>query len=355
MIERVETSLEHIPLRVPFITALRRVEVIEFVRVRVVCDDASIGIGEAPATLAITGEDIESIQSSIELIKKSLFGLGLQEALRVLHQSSLGSSAKAALDIALFSLMAMEAKETLAEYHQIEDFSPITTDITISLNDEKQMLSDAKQAVAASMNILKIKLGRDIDASIEVTKLLYSQLKEATLLIDANQAWTLEQTLHYLGNIDQKRVALIEQPVIAPDLDALKKITTLSSVPIVADEAAFTLEDVKRIVESKSADIINIKLMKCGGVSRAIEILEYARERKVKCMLGSMLEGPHSINAAIYLAFAYRDVVAFVDLDSPLLYKEPAQELDFVYSGATLCFRSLSGVSEPNITDESTC
>lgn len=76
--------------------------------------------------------------------------------------------------------------------------------------------------------------------------------------------------------------------------------------------------------------------MKCGGVTKAIEILEYARKNKITCMLGSMLEGPVSINAALYLAFAYQDVIKYVDLDSPLLYKELPENLDFSYEGAKI-------------------
>ena len=82
--------------------------------------------------------------------------------------------------------------------------------------------------------------------------------------------------------------------------------------------------------------MINIKLMKCGGVTKALEILEYARENSVTCMLGSMLEGPYSINIALHLAMSYRDVIKFIDLDSPLLYKEPSSELEFDYKGCNI-------------------
>ena len=57
-------------------------------------------------------------------------------------------------------------------------------------------------------------------------------------------------------------------------------------------------------------------------------------------MLGSMLEGPYSINAALYLAFNYRDVIKYVDLDSPLLYKELSDELDFSFEGSKISFKS---------------
>ena len=68
--------------------------------------------------------------------------------------------------------------------------------------------------------------------------------------------------------------------------------------------------------------MINIKLMKCGGITKAREILEYVKEKNIGCMLGSMLESPVPITAAYALCFAYRDVIKYVDLDIPLLYKE---------------------------------
>jgi len=323
----IETKVEKIALKTPFITALRRVDTIEFVRVSVRDEKGTIGIGEAPATMAITGEDITIIESSIASIKEELIGLDINHALEVLHTKTIGSSAKAAIDMALMSLLG---------FFKLTNTHAIQTDITISLNKQEKMLRDATEAYAKSMDILKIKLGADINHAIEVTKALSKNLPQAQLLIDANQAWTLEDALFYVNAIKYLNIELIEQPVIAKDLKSLKHISEATDIPILADEATFTLADVKKVHESKSADMINIKLMKCGGVSKAIEILEYARKNKIKCMLGSMLEGPYSINAAIYLAFNYRDVIQYVDLDSPLLYKESSDMLDFNFCGSKI-------------------
>ncbi|CAI6152739.1 MAG: L-Ala-D/L-Glu epimerase [uncultured Sulfurimonas sp.] len=327
IIKSIQTEIKYIPLKTPFITALRRVDTIEFVRVHVICSDGEIGIGEAPATMAITGEDIEIILASIKKVKTTLIGLDIESALEELHKTGIGSSTKAALDIAFMSLLG---------FFTLEDISSINTDITISLNPIDKMLSDAKIACSSGMNILKVKLGSDIKHAIEVTHKLSATLPQAKLLIDANQAWNLDESLVFVNAVKGFDIELIEQPVVAQDLNALKIISQATKIPILADEAAFTLKDVKEVVCSASADMINIKLMKCGGVSKAVEILEYARLNGVKCMLGSMLEGPYSINAALYLAFNYRDVIEYVDLDSPLLYKEKSDELDFIFSGSKI-------------------
>jgi len=329
IINEISTETKYIPLKTPFITALRRVENIEFVRVTVKCENGSVAIGEAPATFAVTGENIETILLSISEVKESLLGVNVKDALALVHTTNIGSSAKASLDMAFMSLIKPFC---------ITNSQAIKTDITISLNKKEKMLHDAKLAFEADMDILKVKLGSDIDHAIEVTKELSALLPTAKLLIDANQAWSLKESLKYVRAVEHLTIELIEQPVQAKELAHLKEISNATSTPVLADEAVFTLEDVKKVVESKSADMINIKLMKCGGVSKAVEILEYAREHNVTCMLGSMLEGPYSINAALYLAFNYRDVIKYVDLDSPLLYKNPSQELDFSFDGATIYF-----------------
>ncbi|WP_321777532.1 dipeptide epimerase [Sulfurimonas sp.] len=320
-ITSISTQVKQIELKTPFITALRRVDIIEFVRVSVGCDNENIGLGEAPATKAVTGEDIESILSSIESIKMSLISLSPSEALDALHKSSIGSSAKASLDMAFVSLL---------EKNKITTKIKLTTDITISLKEAQEMFLDAKEAVKNGMDILKIKLGRDIKHAIKVTKKLSTL--DAKLIIDANQAWSLEQSLEYIDAMKDIDIELIEQPVKSTQLKDLKTITAYSSIPILADESVFTLIDAKKVIESKSADMINIKLMKCGGVTKAREILDYARSKDVKCMLGSMLEGPISINAALHLALEYSDIIKYLDLDSPLLYKYESNELEFEFN-----------------------
>ncbi len=335
-IKNITTQIQQIELKTPFTTALRTTTHAQFVRVFVECDNGFVGIGEAPATKAITGEDIEDILKSIQSTKALFLGLGVQMALGKLHATPMGSSAKAALDIAFVYLLSLEAKKPLYTYFGAKDLTPLQTDITISLNSLDAMLHDAKKAYSEGMQLLKVKVGSDIQHALSVIKNIALALPNATLLVDANQAWSLQDALYFLQNIQNTRIELIEQPLIASDLLGLKRITEASNIPILADESAFTLADVKKIVASHSADMINIKFMKCGGVSQAITILEYARAQKIPCMLGSMLEGPISINVALHVAFAYRDIIKYIDLDSPLLYKEPSSELEFSFDGCQI-------------------
>lgn len=347
-IKEITTEVVKIPLKTPFITALRSVEDVEFVRVSIVCDDDNIGLGEAPATKAITGEGIEEIIDSIKSVTKTLISNMASDALELLHEQresdhpicTMGSSARAALDMALLSLIANSQNVDMYKYFGAKETISLQTDVTISLNEPQKMLEDAKRACEEGMCILKVKLGKDIEHAIEVTKSISKELPHAKLLIDANQAWSVEDTNRYIDELLGIDIELIEQPVVAKDLVGLKTITEYSHIPILADESVFTLEDAQKVVEGKCADMINIKLMKCGGVTKAIEILEFCRSSDIKCMLGSMLEGPYSINVALHLAMAYDDVIKYIDLDSPLLYKNAPDELEFNFKGSQIDFKT---------------
>jgi len=324
-ITAVTLEIEEIPLRTPFITALRRVDNVENVRITIHTDTPDIGYGAAPATKAITGEDLQTISKTIKtVIAPKLVGetFDLPGLLAIVHNCCQGnSSAKAAVDMALHDLGAAAENSSLVRFLCAEPKS-LQTAVTISLKTPEEMAKDTSEAYARGFGILKIKVGGRDGLDIARIKAVREAAPEARLLIDANQAWNVQESLEIIRAVTPLKIELIEQPVPGSDIEGLKRITQQSGIPILADEAVFTLEDAKKVVESKAADLINIKLMKCGGISKAIEIIEYCRKNGVKCMMGSMLEGPTSIALTAQLVMAYSDAFSHIDLDSPLLYKK---------------------------------
>jgi len=325
IITGISLEVEKIPLRTPFITALRRVDDVENIRVCIHTDTPNIGYGAAPATKAITGEDLNTISQTVKkVISPKLIGktFDLTKVLKTLHACCKGnSSAKAAVDMALYDLAAASENQRLIEFlgHTPK---PLQTAVTISLKSPKEMAEDARSAFGRGLEILKVKVGGRDALDIERIVAIREAVPTARLLIDANQAWGVEESLKIIKAITPLNIELIEQPVLGSDIQGLKTISQQSGIPILADEAVFTLEDAKKVIEEKAADLINIKLMKCGGISKAIEIIEYCQEKGVKCMMGSMLEGPVSITLTTQLVMAYSNAFSHIDLDSPLLYKK---------------------------------
>ena len=99
-------------------------------------------------------------------------------------------------------------------------------------------------------------------------------------------------------------IEFVEQPVKAHDFEGLKYVTERSYVPVLADESVFSPQDALTIMQMGAADLVNIKLMKCGGLYNALKIASAAEVYGVECMIGCMLEAKISVNAAVHLACA---------------------------------------------------
>lgn len=332
-IVRFRLTRERIALRTPFITALRRVEAVEFLLLELMTDTGLCAQGSAPATRAVTGETLQSIESALRTqILPSLLQrpFELPELLTALHAGCPGnSSARAAADMALHALAAQQAGMPL--YRLLGGDAPLSlrTAVTVSLDTPERMRRQASDAFGRGETILKIKVGSPDGKDVQRVRAIREALPDAPLLVDANQAWNLDETLRFLDAAAPLGIELVEQPLPAADLEGLRDVTRRSPVPILADEAVFTVEDARRVIESGAADLINIKLMKCGGIAGAVEIIDLCRRHGMRCMLGSMLEGPVSITAALQLATANADAFAWLDLDSPLLYARPPDTLPF--------------------------
>ena len=331
-------SYVSVPLEKPFVTSLRRVTAAKAVRVEIVDKEGFCGIGEAPSTEAITGEGAKEIEDSIMGKIAPIFSNrrfdSPASALEMLHSCSAGSSAKAAVDMALYSLW-MKKDPSQTEIFGAEEIE-IKTCITVSLGSVEDMAQDAADAVRRGCTVLKVKLGGRDGMDVRRVEAVRNAAPTAKLLADANQAWSEEEAHSIIESIDPFGVELVEQPLSASDLNGMQRVTKASPIKILADESAFTLEDVKEVIETGAADMINVKLMKCGGVSKAAEILSWCEKNGVECMMGSMLETPVSIEAAARVAAAFKRCVSYVDLDSPLLYKKVPENSNIRIEGDML-------------------
>lgn len=321
-----------VPLRKPFKTALRTVESVEDVIVEVHTDTGAVGYGEAPPTGVITGDTTGAIIGAIrDHIARAVVGLdisNLEEIMARIEASVVhNSSAKAAVDIAVYDLFGQLCGTPL--YRLWGGYrKEIITDLTISANDAPQMARDAAEAVGLGYTTLKLKLGKDPAQDVARMKAIRDAIGYGVeLRVDANQGWKPKEAVRLIGAMEDAGLALelVEQPVAAHDLEGLKYVTDHVSVPIMADESVFSPRDAQRIMEIRAADIVNIKLMKTGGIHNALRICALAEVYGVECMIGCMLEAKVSVTAAVHLA-AGRRVITKVDLDGPVLCSEDPVE-----------------------------
>jgi o-succinylbenzoate synthase len=315
-----------VPLKTPFKTALRTVDKIEDIVVMIGTDTGHTGYGEAPATAVITGDTHGSI---VEAIKHYIWPRVVgQDVANLNHLTQLiqgamekNSSAKAAVEIAVYDLWGQLYDAPL--YRLLGGGDPlITTDITISVDYIDKMVADSISAVERGFESLKIKVGKDIGVDIERVKAVHAAVEGRALLrLDANQGWTAKQAVYALQTLEDAgvRLELVEQPVKAQDLNGMKYVTERVHTPIMADESVFGPTEVVELIRMRAADIINIKLMKTGGISNAIRIADIAAMYGVECMIGCMLETGISVAAAVHVAVAKSDAITKIDLDGPSL------------------------------------
>ena len=327
-ITKIRLGTISVPLRLPFKTALRTVKSVEDIIVEIHTDTGALGYGEAPPTGAVTGHTTGAIIGALkEHIIPSLLGRDIDafEDLMQLVQSCVvgNSSAKAAADMALWDLYGQLYR--LPVYKLLGGArKEIVTDITISVNEPEEMARDAANAVERGYDCLKVKVGANPELDVERLRAVRQAAgDDICLRIDANQAWQPRQAVRILNEMQEQglRLELVEQPVKAYDLEGLKYVTDHSYVPVLADESVFSPRDAMKVLELRAADLINIKLMKCGGIYNALKIASAAEIYGVECMIGCMLEAKISVNAAAELACA-RKIFTRSDLDGPVLCSE---------------------------------
>lgn len=324
-IQQINCFILTVPLVTPFKTALRTVEEVQDLVVTIHCDGMT-GYGEAAPTLAITGESLWSMYYVVEqVLKPKLLGqsmLNFNHLLDMVQRSVVGNtSAKAALEIALFDLKAKLAGLPL--YQLLGGGArTLTTNLTISVNDPQTMIADAQRAVAQGYQHLKLKVGTDMPQDIQrVIAVSRAVPADIQLRLDVNQGWTAKQSIYALSQIEQAGVVLelVEQPVKAQDIAGLKAVTAAVHTPVMADESAFSPDQVIQLLQQQAADIINIKLMKTGGIRQAMFIAQIAGLYQVTCMMGCMLESAISVGAAAHVASAMSPMISKFDLDGPVL------------------------------------
>jgi L-Ala-D/L-Glu epimerase len=352
----IRFAMLRVPLKTPFKTALRTVDTVEDIVVSIHTDTGHVGYGEAPATAVITGDTHGSIIEAIrKFISPRLIGQDIANLNRITHlvQNAIekNSSAKAAVEIAVYDLWAQLYGAPL--YKMLGGGDPvITTDITISVDYIDKMVADSIAAVERGFETLKIKIGKDIGVDIERVKAIHAAVDGRALLrLDANQGWTAKQAVYALQSLEDAgvRLELVEQPVKAQDLDGLKYVTDRVHTPIMADESVFGPAEVIELIRMRAADIINIKLMKTGGLSKAIQIADICALHQVECMIGCMIETSISVAAAVHLAVAKSNVITKVDLDGPSLCTFNPVDGGVVFNEAEISIPDVPGLGIKSI------
>lgn len=242
-------------------------------------------------------------------------------------------SALAAVDMALYDLLGKQCGlplcRLLGGYRE-----SILTSVTIGILPVRETVERATYWVGQGFLALKLKGGMDVECDIErVVRVRQAVGESIELRFDANQGYSVEQALAFIDRTRSAALELIEQPTFQAAPDELGAVTRKSGLRVMADESLGGSRDAFRLAANHLADMINVKLMKIGGLSPALETAAVARAAGLGVMVGSLDESALSIAAGLHFALAC-PAVAYADLDGHIgLVGDPAAGAVIVESG----------------------
>lgn len=327
-IKQVEIFAIDLPLIEPFIVSYDTYPSMPSIIVKMTTECGLVGWGEAVPDDHVTGETFEGTYAVLKhRLAPKLIGQNPMEFEKI-HElmDSLvknAPAAKAAIDIACFDVTGKKLDVPVYQliggrYH--EKF-PITH--VLSIGEPEKMAAQAAEKTAEGYRSFKMKVGRDVASDVARIQAVRARVGEdIAIRVDVNQGWKNSgNTLQALSQLQSAGLDWLEQPVVADDIDAMVEIKSKTTVPVMIDEGLCGMREMREIIAKRAADKVNIKLMKCGGIYRAVQLATMAEMAGMECQIGSMLESSIGSSAGFHVAFS-KKVMTSVELTGPLKFSK---------------------------------
>lgn len=307
----------------PYTIAFKTIEKVRNVFVEITLENGITGLGSGNPSEYVTGE---SYASCLEAIREANGSFPVGRDIRELQQLTYelaerlpkNPAARAAFDIALYDAYAQWVGLPLVRVLG-QKFKSLPTSVTIGIMSVEETLREAREYIKNGFTILKVKLGKNLEEDVERLVMLREEFgKKVVIRIDANQGYTVEQTIDFYHKTLQLDLELMEQPLPAKTVEDMRKLPGSIKEKIAADESLLGPADAVTLMGPPlAAGIFNIKLMKCGGISQALKIADIAGLASVDLFWGCNDESAVSIAAALHTAFACPNT-RYIDLDGSL-------------------------------------
>jgi L-alanine-DL-glutamate epimerase-like enolase superfamily enzyme len=328
-----------LPLREPFVISYATYPDILSVIVRVRTAAGATGWGEATPDPNVTGETWGGVAETIRrdlapaLIRRD--ARDREAALRALDARVEGApAAKAALDIALHDLVARALGVPLWLLLGGRSKAALTISRVVSMVAPEEMAAAAARHVAAGFATVKLKVGEPVDTRLDVRRMAAVRAAvgpDVAIKVDVNQGWrTPGVAIAAIREMAPSRPLYVEQPVAAWDLEGLAEVRRQTGATTMVDEGCHGPREMLRVVALRAADLVNIKLMKCGGLLNALKLNAIAETAGVVAQVGTMVESSVASAAGLHLALALANVQT-VEMGGPLLLAEDLGDLVACY------------------------
>jgi len=299
-----------LPFSDEFAHSLRKRNYVKNIIVEIIADQGEIiGYGEGAPRSYVTGETQESAANAIkDLIEKYLFPWELNDVSQIwdfvdsLPDEKDHNSAICALEMALLDTLAKKQHRPLVEYFT-QDFyvNKIHYGAVIPLGSQMTIMRICQSIKELGFKKLKLKMGKDIEQNrIALNTLAIIFKDDYDLKVDINGVWDYEIAFEYIPILRKYDVRVVEQPM-APDdsgIAGFARTIKEDGIILMADESACSLEDVKRLINDGHYNMINVRLSKCGGFRRSLQVINYLRDKEVSFQIGCQLGETGLLSAA---------------------------------------------------------
>lgn len=336
------TSIEYfrldMPLAIPYTIAYETVSKATNIILKVDTDKGITGWGCASPDKEVTGETPENVIYNIEKFVLELLQdqspFQMVKTMHLLKQAvPSASSTLAMVDMALHDILARKAKLPL--YQLLGGFrDEIPTSITIGILPLKETIAQATYYLKKGFSIIKLKGGLSLSEDVEKVKMMREKLGQDFLLrFDANQGYSPRESIDFLNQTKNANIEILEQPTSPKKEFQLEQLNPVGEVSLMADESLKTLKDAFRLASNDLTDMVNIKLMKVGGIIEAQHINSVAKASGMEVMVGCLDECALGISAGLHFTLSRKNIVC-ADLDGHLdLLEDPFVDLFTMKNG----------------------
>jgi L-Ala-D/L-Glu epimerase len=344
------TAIETVPVRVG---VDRRVGVVNdtkgfrfsssLVLVFVQTDAGIEGIGEVNGSPDWSGESCLGAKAIIDQhLAPRLLGEDprrIRHCMQKISRTFANPFAKAGIEMALFDILG---KSLDAPLYQLLGGAVRSFELPLRFPvmpvGPQESAEAAQRIVAEGCRTIKLKVGHDpLEFDLERVRRVRQAIgPDVRLTVDANGGWSVNEAIRASLLLEEYGVAFVEQPVHRLDLDGLARVRSQSRLPVMADEAIFTVQDALACIQKGAADIISVYPGKHGGILNTVAIVAMAEAAGVHCAIGSNLEWDIASAAMAHVTVALPNIAVeryAADIIGQLFHIEHALETPLQSSG----------------------
>ncbi|MCC6511273.1 MAG: mandelate racemase/muconate lactonizing protein [Pirellulaceae bacterium] len=315
-ITRVETIPVCVPLKKGMTAKTAHGEHVTspYVIVRVHTDEGLVGLGEATISGLWSGEtQAGSVAAINHYIEPAILGKDPRDISAIRRAMDfvikLNPFTKAAVEMAMWDIAGKAAQVPVYQLLGGKVRDAIRIKLVVWARDLEGSRLMAQQHLALGVSCIKVKTGLDPLTDIARVRAVRETIgPDMPLTIDSNCGWTIQQAKHCLRELADCNLLLAEQPIPAGDPAGLAEVRQSTTIPIMADESVFTLQDAWHLTTHRAADILSIYPGKHGGLAGTAEIVAVAKAAGLRCTIGSNLELGIGTAAMLHVAAAFPEI-----------------------------------------------